>query len=273
MSALAARSVSFHVGKRPIVDGVDLEVRPGELLALVGPNGAGKSTLLRLLAGELEPTSGAVVFGETALASLGASEQARLRAVMPQHTSVQFAFTVRQIAELGRYPHRPSRADGAIVDGALETAGVAHVAGRSVPTLSGGEQALTTLARVVAQEAGVLLLDEPTASLDIRHREHVLTIARETAEQGGAVCVVVHDLNIAAAYADRIAVLHEGRKACDSEPWQALTEDRLARVFGHPVCVTRSPVGDHPLVTPLPGTCAGRCSRGTAQLALIPALR
>jgi iron complex transport system ATP-binding protein len=265
MSVLAARSVSCHLGKRAIVDAVDLEVRPGELLALVGPNGAGKSTLLRLLAGELEPTGGAVVFGETLLASLGASEQARLRAVMPQHTSVQFAFTVRQIAALGRYPHRPSRADDAIVDASLETAGVAHVAERSFATLSGGEQALATLARVIAQDAGVLLLDEPTASLDIRHREHVLTIARDTARSGGAVCVVVHDLNIAAAYADRIVVLHEGRKACDSAPWDALTEERVERVFGHPVCVTRSPVGDHPLVTPLPGTCTGRPS---AQLAL-----
>jgi iron complex transport system ATP-binding protein len=273
MSVLAARSVSFHVGKRPIVEDVDLEVRPGELLALVGPNGAGKSTLLRLLAGELAPTSGSVLFGDAPLASLGAAEQARLRAVMPQHTSVQFAFTVRQIATLGRYPHRPSRADGAIVDAALETAGISHVAERSFPTLSGGEQALTTLARVVAQEAGVLLLDEPTASLDIRHREHVLTIARETAARGGAVCVVVHDLNIAAAYADRIAVLHQGRKACDSAPWEALTEERLARVFGHPVCVTQSPVGDHPLVTPLPGAGAERLSRDTAQLALLPALR
>jgi iron complex transport system ATP-binding protein len=272
MSALTARGVSFVVGGRAIVDDVDLEVRRGELLALVGPNGAGKSTLLRLLAGDLEPTSGTVAYGERRLGALSAMEQARRRAVMPQQTHVQFAFTVRQIAELGRYPHRPSREDRGIVDAALATAEVTHIASRSFLTLSGGEQALTTLARVVAQQAGVLLLDEPTASLDIRHREHVLTIARETAEAGGAVCVVVHDLNIAAAYADRIAVLHEGRKECDSAPWAALTEDRLVRVFGHPVCVTRSPVGDHPLVTPLPGADAERSSRSTAQLALISAL-
>ena len=148
-----------------------------------------------------------------------------------------------------------------------------HVAERSFPTLSGGEQALATLARVVAQEAGVLLLDEPTASLDIRHQAHVMTIARETAEHGGAVCVVVHDLNLAAAYADRIAVLHDGRKACDSVPWDALTEQRLTRVFGHPVCVTRSPVGDHPLVTPLPRTGVAQVPRDEAQLALSPSLR
>ena len=273
MTSLTAQRVSFLAGGRAIVDDVDLDVRPGELLALVGPNGAGKSTLLRLLAGDLEPTTGTIVCGDMTLGSLSAIEQARLRAVMPQQTHVQFAFTVRQIAELGRYPHRPSREDREIVDASLDTADVAHLAARSFLTLSGGEQALTTLARVVAQQAGVLLLDEPTAALDIRHREHVLTTARETAEAGGAVCVVVHDLNIAAAYAHRVAVLHDGRKACDAAPWEALTEERIACVFGHEVRVTGSPVGDHPLVTPLPGGGIARDPLDATQLELVHALR
>lgn len=256
MTGITAAGVSFHVGSRPIVDEVDLDLRPGELLALAGPNGAGKSTLLRLLAGDLSPSSGSIRVGDVPLVSLRTSEQARIRAVMPQHTSLQFAFTVRQVAEMGRYPHKPSGEDREIVERALVRADVPQLAERSFLTLSGGEQALATLARVIAQEAGVLLLDEPTASLDIRHREHVMAVARDAADGGATVCVVVHDLNIAAAYAHRIAVLDSGRKVCDDTPWRALTEDRVGSVFGHRVTITPSPVGDHPLVTPHRGSAA-----------------
>ncbi len=257
-TGLSAVGVSYHVAGRAIVDGVDLELRPGQLVALVGPNGAGKSTLLRLLAGELEPTAGGVLVGDVPLAALRPAEQARVRAVMPQHTSLQFAFTVRQVIELGRYPHRPSRGDAVIVAEAMSRADVGHLAERSFLTLSGGEQSLATLARVLAQQAGVLLLDEPTASLDIRHREHVMTTAREAAEAGATVCVVVHDLNVAAAYAHRVVLLDDGRKVCDDVPWESLTAARVGSVFGYGVTVTRSPAGDHPLVTPLPAVAPRR---------------
>jgi iron complex transport system ATP-binding protein len=247
---VTASALSWRVDGRAIVDEVDLELRAGELVALAGPNGAGKSTLVRLIAGDLKPSGGTIRFGELLLAELGAAEQARLRAVMPQQTSILFAFTVRQIAAMGRYVHEPTKHDEAIVEDALRKADVAHLAERSFLTLSGGEQSLATLARVIAQQGGVLLLDEPTASLDIRHRARVMTIARRAADAGAAVCVVVHDLNLAAAYADRVALMHEGRKICDDTPWEALTSERLSDVFDHTIAVTKSPVGDHPLVTP-----------------------
>jgi iron complex transport system ATP-binding protein len=250
MTVLTAEAVGWRTGGQQIVDGVDLELRSGELVAIAGPNGAGKSTLLRLLAGDLAPDAGQVRIDAAWLGSLKPLEQARLRAVMPQHTSLQFAFTVRQVTAMGRYPHPPNGGDGDLVEGAMSEAGVAHLAERSFLTLSGGEQSLATLARVLAQEAGVLLLDEPTASLDIRHRAQVMSIARRVAGEGVAVCVVAHDLNLAAAYADRIVLLHRGRKVCDAAPWAALTEARIGDVFEHRVTVTPSPVGDHPLVTP-----------------------
>jgi iron complex transport system ATP-binding protein len=250
MTVLRADAVTYRTGGRAIVDAVDLELRPGELVALAGPNGAGKSTLLRLLAGELEPHAGAVRAGDAPLAALSSLEQARLRAVMPQHTTLQFAFSVRQVTAMGRFPHPPNGRDDAVVERALRTVGVEHLAERSFLTLSGGEQSLATLARIVAQEAGVLLLDEPTASLDLRHRADVMAIARRGAAEGGAICVVVHDLNLAAAYADRVVLMDGGRAVCDDAPWAALTEDRVTEVFEHPVAVTQSPVGDHPLVTP-----------------------
>jgi iron complex transport system ATP-binding protein len=250
LTVVTAEAVTWRASGRAIVDAVDLELRAGELVALAGPNGAGKSTLLRLLAGDIAPDSGTIRVGDTPLAGLGPLEQARVRAVMPQHTSLQFAFTVRQVAAMGRFPHRPSERDDAIVGAAMRDADVAPLAERSFLTLSGGEQSLATLARVLAQQAGVLLLDEPTASLDIRHRAHVMSIARRAANDGATVCVVVHDLNLAAAYAHRVALLHEGRKVCDDTPWNALTEERIGDVFDHRVTVTASPVGDHPLVTP-----------------------
>ena len=144
----------------------------------------------------------------------------------------------------------PARRDDDVVERALCEADVDALAERSFLTLSGGEHSLATLARVLAQEAGVLLLDEPTASLDIRHRAHVMSIARRAADEGATVCVVVHDLNLAGAYANRIALLHEGRKVCDDTPWNALTEERIRDVFEHRVTVTQSPAGDYPLVTP-----------------------
>jgi iron complex transport system ATP-binding protein len=255
MTTISANGVSWHAAGRPIVDDVDLELRPGELVALVGPNGAGKSTLLRLIAGDLQPSSGTVLVDGTPLPRLGLREQARRRAVMPQHTAVHFAFTVRQIAAMGRHPHPPGPHDDEIVDRALGQADVSHLAERSHLTLSGGEQSLTTLARVLAQEADALLLDEPTAALDIRHKIHVMTLARQAADRGATVCVVAHDLNLAAAYADRIALLHDGRKLCDDTPWCTLTPENVSRAFDHPVTVTRSPTGDHPLVTPHHGAC------------------
>ena len=171
---------------------------------------------------------------------------------MPQETVLQFAFTVREVVAMGRHPHRRngSERDGEAVESAMRWTETLDLRRRTYPTLSGGERGRTTLARVLAQESPILLLDEPTAALDIRHQERAMTVARSYADSGGAVIAVLHDLNLAAAYADRIALLDEGRLAALGPPWAVLREDLLGSVFDHPVVVTRSPCGDSPLVVP-----------------------
>ena len=274
MSALLrADGIRVLVDDRALLDGVDLELLPGEVLALTGPNGAGKSTLLRVLAGELEPSSGRVELDGRPLGSLGPQERARLRAVMPQETVLAFAFTVREVVAMGRHPHRSVGAhrDGEAIEGAMRSTELVPFAGRTFPTLSGGERGRTTLSRVLAQESPILLLDEPTAALDIRHQERAMRTARSFAEAGGTVLAVLHDLNLASAYANRIALLERGRLAGLGPPWSVFREDVLARVFEHPVTVTRSPSGDTPLVVPQrfqmePLGCAGaRCARGRTR--------
>jgi len=252
MSALRGSGLVYEVRGRRLVDGVDIELCAGEVLGVVGPNGAGKSTLCRLLAGDLRPTAGAVELGGTPLAELSRTELARGRAVMPQSTTIGFGFTVEQIVEMGRHPLGGGAADSrAAVRAALARVEAEHLAGRRFRTLSGGEQALVTLARVLAQETPVLLLDEPTAALDLHHQERAMRIAREVADDGGAVLVVAHDLNLAAAYADRLCILDRGVVAASGEPWPTLTADVLERVFGQPMLVVESPANGSPLVVPI----------------------
>ena len=170
---------------------------------------------------------------------------------MPQHTSIGFGFTVRQVVEMGCHPWR-SAYDGPaeVVSESLDRVGMTGFAERTFRTLSGGEQALATFARVLAQCTPLLLLDEPTASLDLHHQERVMRIARDVADGGGAVVVVAHDLNLAAAYADRLCLLHRGAVAAEGTPWATLTEDVLEHVFGQPMIVTQTPGSDTPLLVP-----------------------
>lgn len=252
--AIEARAVGFLAGTARLLADVSLAVRPGELVALVGPNGAGKSTLLKLLAGDLTPSEGAVLLDGRPLTSYRAAALARRRAVMPQQTMLQFAFTVREVVEMGRNPHPSSSgdADRAIVDESLERTDTTALAGRTYPTLSGGEQQRVTLARVLVQQTPLLLLDEPTTSLDLRHQELVLATARAAAAAGAAVLAILHDLNLAAAYADRIAVLRGGRLAACGPPWEVLSEVLLSEVFQHPIAVRPHPLRDCPLVLSVP---------------------
>ena len=251
---LTARAVTYRVGDHALVDGVSLAVVPGEVLALVGPNGAGKSTLLRLLAGDLTPSGGEVSLDGRPLARYGARELALRRALLPQQTILQFAFTARAVVAMGRHPHLgmtgESPQDDAVVEAALARTETLALAERVYPSLSGGEQARVSLARILAQEAPILLLDEPTAALDLRHQQAVLRIARELAAEGVAVLAVLHDLNLAAAHADRIALLDAGRLVAEGSPWEVLTAERLSAVFAHPVAVVPHPQRDCPLVLP-----------------------
>ncbi len=239
---LAGRGLSLRIGDASILRGVDVEVRAGEILALVGPNGAGKSTLLGVLAGDQKPNTGQVSLCGEPLPSFSAQHAAQERGVLMQKQTLSFGFVVRDVVMMGRAPwHRTDKSDldEAIVDDAIKRADVGHLTTRNFPTLSGGEQGRTAFARLLAQDTPVLMLDEPTAALDIHHQEQVLSVVREAADAGAAVVVVLHDLSLAAAYADQICVLAKGEVRAVGRPDDVLTEELLTEVYHHPVRVLR----------------------------------
>ncbi|MGW4632113.1 heme ABC transporter ATP-binding protein [Nocardia sp. NPDC004415] len=250
---LRATGLTVRRGQRTVLDDVDFQVAAGELVALVGPNGAGKSSLLAALAGELEPSTGTVKLEGHALTHWNHADMARRRAVLPQSHAVGFPFTAREVVAMGRSPWLHTAAaehDDTVIAAALVATDVTHLAGRPFPSLSGGERARVALARVLAQDTATLLLDEPTAALDIGHQEAVLRLAADRAATGSAVVVVVHDLGVAAAYADRVTVLDGGRVAADGPPRTVLTRELLTEVYRHPVDVFDHPTTGAQLVLP-----------------------
>jgi iron complex transport system ATP-binding protein len=251
---VSAHGVGVVRGARALLSDVSLEVRAGEVLALLGPNGAGKSTLLSLLSGDMRPDSGEVRFGGRDIAAWSLPELARRRSVLLQDNQLLFPFTVHQVVEMGRAPWRRTPLedeDNAAISEAIAAADIAHLGNRRVPSLSGGERARVAFARVMAGRTGVLMLDEPTAALDLGHQEAVLGLARERARAGDAVLVVLHDLNLASAYADRIALLRDGRiVACDS-PERVLTAEIVSDVYRTEVEVIAHPDTGAGIVLPL----------------------
>ncbi len=223
-----------------ILRDISLQLIPGEVLAIVGPNGAGKSTLLQVLSGDLVPQSGSVRLEGRALQDWAPLALARRRSVMPQAARLGFPLPARDVVALGRLPFErlyDRSTNQAAVTAAIGAADIAHLAARSYATLSGGEQQRVQLARAMAQldlaggAAPLLLLDEPTASLDLAHAHAVLRLARRLAGQGVAVAAVLHDLGLAHAYADRVAVLQQGRLLALDVPARALTPEILAQAF------------------------------------------
>jgi iron complex transport system ATP-binding protein len=251
-AGLVIADVSYAVGAAILLDRVSLAIRPGEVAVLVGPNGAGKSTLMSIAAGDMTPTSGSVTLDGRNLDDYRPRELALRRAVLPQQSLLQFAFIVREVVEMGRSPHDDTYEERTEhVDRALARTEMEPFADRDYPSLSGGEKARAQLARVLAQETPLLLLDEPTASLDLRHQQHVMELAREIALGGGAVIAVVHDLNLAATTAHRIVLLHRGRIIADGEPWVVMDERLLSEVYQCPIAVSRHPIFETPLILPL----------------------
>lgn len=237
---IRARDLTYAVGRRRVIDAIDLEVRPGEMLAVLGPNGAGKTTLLRLLARELAPTRGDVLLNGKPLASLNSVHLARQRAVLPQTESLRFSFLVHQVVALGRYPWGggTSVTESAIVADAMRTAGVQTLALRPYTELSAGERARVQLARVLSQvwqsadrDSRFLLLDEPTANLDLAHQHDVLCAIRRFSMTGVGVVMVLHDLNLAQQYADRVLLLQAGKMAASGRAAEVLNEETIRRVF------------------------------------------
>jgi iron complex transport system ATP-binding protein len=254
-------------GLRAIVDGISLTVRAGELLFVLGENGAGKSTLLRLLAGDIAPDRGSIALHGRPLSTWSALAQARERAVLPQQTSLAFAFTALEVVLLGRSPHdggRPGTRDRAIAREALRRTDALQFADRAFPTLSGGERARVMLARVFAQvmrddeapaeaRPRALLLDEPSVALDIAHQHAAFGAIRRLAdEEGVAVVAVLHDLNLAAAFADRVALLKSGRLLAIGSVDDTLTEAALTECFSVRIGRVRHPLRDVPLLVALP---------------------
>lgn len=249
---LSAEAISVTISGNQILKEISLEAYAGEVLALVGPNGAGKSTLLGVLAGDLEATRGRVVLRGQELSKLKAKNASRERAVMLQEQQVAFGFRAQEIVAMGRSPwvRTPEEdLDDQLIADAMERGDVTGLAQRLYPTLSGGEKARTSFAKALAQDTGILLLDEPTAALDIRHQEQLFATVREHAAAGRLVVVVVHDLSLAAAWADRICVLDQGKVAAIGSPHDVLTGELLGRVYQHPVDV----IDHHGVLIVVPG--------------------
>lgn len=243
MVALAADKLCVSLSGRQVLTDVSLTVIPSEVMVIVGPNGAGKSTLLRVLSGEMEPGQGSATINGTAIHDVSAAELARQRSLMPQHASLTFPFKVRDVVAMGREPFRDENnyhADEEAIAWSMRATDIAALASRSYTRLSGGEQQRVQLARVLAQSwrhegstsPRYLLLDEPTASLDLAHQHATLHLARELAQQGAGVVAVVHDLNLAALYADCVAVLSEGHLTALGAPEDVLMPEMIQDVFG-----------------------------------------
>lgn len=258
MSAAAAIGLGYRVGSAALLHDVDLDVAGGEFLGVIGPNGAGKTTLVQLLSGELDPTSGLVEIGGRDLATMTLTELSLLRAVLPQHHVLQFAFRCLDVVMMGRYPHGGSEADArAAADRVMTETDTASLAERLYPTLSGGEQARVSFARVLAQETPLLLLDEPTGRLDLRHQELVMGTLRGLADSGVTIVAVLHDINLAARFVDRIAILDEGQVRAVGTPEEVLRPDVLGAVYGIEVKVVSHPEAGCPLILPIGGGRVG----------------
>jgi iron complex transport system ATP-binding protein len=237
-------------GGRQLLDHASLAIEPGSVHALLGPNGAGKSTLLRLLSGELMPDAGHVQLNGRALRDWSPREIARQRAVLPQQESLRFGFTVEQVIALGRMPcpQHAAAQEMQLVHEAMQTTDILHLAGRRYPSLSGGERARVQLARTLAQirepvELGprYLLLDEPTAALDLSHQHACMRLARRLAEQGIGVLAILHDPNLALGYADELSVLCCGQILAYGAPADVVTPELLQRIFGVRATLLRHP--------------------------------
>lgn len=246
MGTLRSAGASLAYGGKTVLRNVDFELRPGELVAFIGPNGAGKTTFLGALSGLLKPSAGTVTLDGAPLASYAPAALARRIARTEQNVRADWSFSVRETAALGRFAHRgwfapPTPEDRAAVDSALERAGLGGFGGRPVTELSGGELQRTMIARALAQEPEILLLDEPVSQLDLKHQLSILELLRTLAANGLAVAASLHDLNLAAAYADRIALFAGGGLRALGAPAEILKEELILEAFGIPVLV-----GEHP---------------------------
>lgn len=244
---LKATKVHFCIRQRPIVDEVTLELHPGEIMAILGPNGAGKSTFFKLLSGEIKCKHGAVGYNGHDTQKLKSKELAEVRAVMPQHSQLNFPFTAQEVVELGLISCQ-SKHPSDLVAEVMEITNTTHLKDQVFNHLSGGEKQRVQLARVLVQIweprpfPRYLLLDEPTSSLDIAQQHAVLKVLQSLKSRNIGVLVILHELNLAAQYADKIALLKNGVVAKIGKVAEVLEEEILAHVFDHPIHLIQNPV-------------------------------
>jgi len=255
--SLEAHGASVRLGGRLVVDGVDVRIEAGSVTALIGPNGAGKSSLIRALAGTARPDAGRITLrsstGDRDWAAIPRRERARIVALVEQDATTELSLPVRDVVALGRTPHSSllsteSPADRAAIDAAMEQAAVARFARRDFSTLSGGERQRVQLARALAQQGQLLLLDEPTNHLDVSAQLATLSLVRSLASDGLGVLCALHDLNLAASYADTVVVLAEGRVVAAGAPREVLSAETIGRVYGVTATVLEHPVTGAPLI-------------------------
>ncbi len=260
--SIKAENLSVEIGKKTLLKDVSFEAKSGEVTAILGANGAGKSTLLKTLCGELKLTNGEVYFEEKTLNNWQIDKLSKLRGVLPQSFELNFPFTVEEVTLLGRTPHikfAESKKDFAIVEKALELVEASDLKDRFYPTLSGGERQRVQLARVLTQiwesekdEARFLLLDEPTSSLDLAHQHLTLQTATDFADKNTTVITVLHDLNLASQYADKVLVLKKGKVFAFDSPKNVLNSRLIKEVFGIEVYITNHAKDfDVPLIVPM----------------------
>jgi iron complex transport system ATP-binding protein len=258
---LAAEDVSYAIRGRPIVHAASVALHAGRMTVVIGPNGAGKSTLLRLLTGELAPSSGRVLLDGAPLSAVPAWRLACRRAVMMQAARLAFPFSAHEVVAVGASGVGRALSSGALdalVIEALATADVAHLAGRAYQSLSGGEQQRVQFARALAQlmagrsveQRQILFLDEPVSSLDLKHQLALLDAALALARRGVAVLAVLHDINLALAYADHLVVMHDTRVAAQGAPADIITDRLLAEVFGVNLRLRETPADGSPFLLP-----------------------
>ncbi|WP_193171739.1 heme ABC transporter ATP-binding protein [Nisaea nitritireducens] len=256
---LEAQGITVSFGKTTVLRDVSLRVRPGELVALCGPNGAGKSTLLAAMAGDFQPERGQVFIEGAIITGLPPAELARRRAVLEQSPSLSAGFSVGELLALSIPRDVPPEQADALIARKLHSVGLADRIGDNCQILSGGQRHRAHLARVLVQlaasdtpDTGYLMLDEPTSSLDIAHQITTMRIARRAAREGAGVLVVLHDLNLAAAFADRVALMHDGRMVADGPGAKIFTADRLSAIYETEIAVERED-GQAPRILPVYG--------------------
>jgi iron complex transport system ATP-binding protein len=236
---IQVKNITYLAGKKRIVDDISFDAKLGRILAIIGANGAGKSTVLKMLCREIAPSGGRILFQNAGMETYPLKDLARMRSVLTQHNTISLSFKVKELVLMGRYPHfenQPTAHDIQMVNEAMQATGITHLTDRFYETLSGGEQQRVQLARVIAQIHDVpgawLFMDEPTNGLDLLHQQQLLTQARGMADRGYGVICILHDINLASAYADEIMIMKDGKQLTIGAPDTVINCENIYEAFG-----------------------------------------